>query len=160
MTTESDDAGRSVLRLVVSYDGRDFVGSQVQPHGRTVQGVLDEALVRLAGGPVDTTLAGRTDAGVHAAGQVVSLADPRPDLDDATVRAALNAALPDDVAVLRVERRPAGFHARHDAVWREYRYRVWCGGREPLAVRVGGTMFALRRHEAENVLVRIEGPQS
>lgn len=121
------------MALVVSYDGAGFVGSQTQARGRTVQGELEAALVRLAGGPVSTVFAGRTDAGVHAAGQVVSLLDPRPDLDEATLAKAIGAWLPEDLTVLEVQRRPAGFHARYDAVWREYRYRIWSGAPQPLA---------------------------
>ena len=132
MTTESEGVARAALVLVVSYDGTDFAGSQLQPGARTVQGELNAALARLAGGPVRTVFAGRTDAGVQAAGQVVSLPDPRPDLDEPTLLKALNAAMADDVAVVQVERRPNGFHARHDARWREYRYRVWSGPPQPL----------------------------
>ena len=71
----------AALKLTVSYDGSDFAGSQIQPGQRTVQAVLDSALERLAGAPVTTVFAGRTDTGVHASGQVVSLRDPRP-IDD------------------------------------------------------------------------------
>jgi tRNA pseudouridine38-40 synthase len=135
MTTESRGGGSPALVLVVSYDGTDFAGSQIQPGARTVQGELDAVLARLAGGPVRTVFAGRTDAGVHAARQVVGLADPRPDLDEPALLRALNSMLLDDVAVVRVERRPNGFHARYDARWREYRYRVWSGPPQPLLRR-------------------------
>jgi tRNA pseudouridine38-40 synthase len=84
---------------------------------------------------VATTFAGRTDAGVHAAGQVVSFADPRPDLSAQRLVKALNAGLPDDIGVQAAWRAPTGFHARYDAKWREYRYRQWIGERQPL---VGG----------------------
>jgi tRNA pseudouridine38-40 synthase len=67
---------------------------------------------------------------------VVSLADHRPDLRDQTVLKALNAQLPDDLAVTEVARKPLGFHARYDARWREYRYRVWTGVRQPLVADV------------------------
>lgn len=80
-----------------------------------------------------TLFAGRTDRGVHAIGQVASCDDVRPGLRPDVVMQALNAHLPDDMAVLRVERRPDGFHPRYDAVWREYRYRLWSGVRQPLA---------------------------
>jgi tRNA pseudouridine38-40 synthase len=132
MTTESE-AAPATLVLVVSYDGAGFAGSQEQPGARTVQAELEAALARLAGAPVRTVFAGRTDRGVHAAGQVASLPDPRPDLDRPTLLQALNAALPDDLAVVGGERRPSGFHARYDARWREYRYRVWAGPPQPLA---------------------------
>lgn len=121
------------LALVVSYDGTDFHGSQVQPGKRTVQGELGDALHGLFGTRPVTTFAGRTDRGVHAARQVVSLDDLRPDLSLATIGEALNARLPSDLAIVSVRREPAGFNARYDARWREYRYRVWSGKRAPLA---------------------------
>jgi tRNA pseudouridine38-40 synthase len=122
-----------VVKLVVAYDGRAFFGSQRQDGKRTVQGELERAIDQMVGFPVPVYLAGRTDQGVHAVGQVASLADYRPDLRDRTVLKALNAHLPDDLAVTEVERRPLGFHARYDARWREYRYRVWTGVRQPIA---------------------------
>jgi tRNA pseudouridine38-40 synthase len=122
-----------VLKLVVAYDGRAFFGSQRQDGKRTVQGELERAIEQVFGFPVPAYLAGRTDQGVHAVGQVASLADDRPDLRDQTVQKALNAHLPDDLAVTAVERRPLGFHARYDALWREYRYRIWTGVRQPIA---------------------------
>jgi len=101
-----------------------------------VQGELERALRFLDGRREPSTVfAGRTDRGVHAAGQVVSLDDPRPDLATGTVVRALNARLPDDLAVREAWRADDGFHARYDARWREYRYRVWFGGPEPLAAR-------------------------
>jgi tRNA pseudouridine38-40 synthase len=119
-----------VLRL--SYDGRLFSGSQRQAGRRTVQGELERAIEVLAGRPVAAVFAGRTDAGVHAAGQVVSLDDPRPELSDERLVRALNDGLPDDVAVQSVSRCTGDFHARYDAKWREYRYRLWVGERQPL----------------------------
>jgi tRNA pseudouridine38-40 synthase len=125
------------LALVVSYDGASFAGSQVQPGERTVQEELEQALRFLA--PEWTSrsvFAGRTDRGVHAAGQVVSLEDIRPDLPVETIRRAVNNRLPDDVAVRTVARMGSTFHARYDARWREYRYRIWFGQDEPLARRL------------------------
>jgi tRNA pseudouridine38-40 synthase len=100
---------------------------------RTVQEELEGAIAAVFGEPTRTVFAGRTDRGVHAAGQVVGCQDRRPDLAAETLRDAFNARLADDVAVLAVERKPDGFHARYDARWREYRYRIWCGTRQPLA---------------------------
>ena len=125
----------AVLKLSLSYDGSDFAGSQVQPGQRTVQAELDRALERLAGAPVTTVFAGRTDTGVHAAGQVVSLLDPRPTMAERDWLLALNAHLPEDVAVVAVQRERDGFHARYDAKWREYRYRIWSGPSQPLVRR-------------------------
>lgn len=121
------------LALTLSYDGTGFAGSQVQPGVRTVQGELDQALAALFGRPSATVFAGRTDRGVHAAGQVVGCEDGRSDLHPGVIAKALNARLADDVAVVRVERREATFHARYDARWREYRYRIWAGAPAPLA---------------------------
>lgn len=112
------------VRLTVAYDGTDFYGAQVQPGSRTVGGELEAALGRLAGSPVRVTFAGRTDRGVHAAGQVAHC-DIVSRLDDARLLTALNALLPADLAVLRLVTATADFHARYDARWREYRYRLW-----------------------------------
>ncbi|MCC6790910.1 MAG: tRNA pseudouridine(38-40) synthase TruA [Thermomicrobiales bacterium] len=120
------------MKLTIAYDGRRFFGSQRQGARRTVQAELERAIGALHEAETQTVFAGRTDQGVHAAGQVVSAADPRPDLDGRTVRKALNVRLPADLAVMRVERCAAGFHARYDAIWREYRYRYWTGPRQPL----------------------------
>ena len=96
---------------------------------------LERAISRLwKSQAISTVFAGRTDAGVHAAGQVVSTADGRPDLIEWQLLRALNAGLPDDLAVQSVERIRPPFHARYDAEWREYRYRIWSGPRQPLVV--------------------------
>ncbi len=116
----------------VSYDGTAFVGSQVQPNGRTVQQELETAAQALFGAPVRVALAGRTDSGVHAWGQVAALtAETR--LDAATVGRALNAHLPEDVAVRQVRPVPGDFDPRRWARKRWYRYTVWNGeARAPL----------------------------
>lgn len=124
------------MALTVSYHGGRFAGSQRQGALRTVQGELERALRDFWGSEVVTVFAGRTDKGVHAAGQVVSVADRRPDLSAEQIAKATNARLPDDLAVVRVERKPTGFHARYDARWREYRYRLWSGPRQPLVADV------------------------
>lgn len=131
------------LALTIAYDGFGFAGSQIQPGQRTVQGELERAVALVMGGETKTVFAGRTDRGVHAAGQVVGTEDRRPAMSASAVRAAINVHLPDDVAVLAVERRGDGFHARYDARWREYRYRLWSGPPQPLARR-----FVWRRAEA------------
>lgn len=131
------------LALTVGYDGTDFAGSQVQPGQRTVQGEVERALGRVMGQATETVFSGRTDRGVHAAGQVVGCEDRRPSMTPRELRAAIGAHLPPDVSVLRVERRPDAFHARFDARWREYRYRVWSGPPQPLARR-----YVWRRAEA------------
>lgn len=125
----------TALALVLSYDGSGFLGSQRQAKGRTVQGVLADTLARIFGKPVATVFAGRTDRGVHASGQVVSFRLPVATMGLNQLRAALNDGLPDDVAVRSI--RPVGdaFDARLGARWREYRYRIWTGSREPLTHR-------------------------
>ncbi|MGE5359939.1 MAG: tRNA pseudouridine(38-40) synthase TruA [Bacteroidales bacterium] len=114
---------RRTLKLTLAYDGTAFVGWQRQASGTSIQGLLEDGLARIEGGPVTVIGAGRTDAGVHACGQVasaiVSLA-----LDVNTLRRALNAVLPPDVRVLAVEERDDGFHARYWARAKTYRYLI------------------------------------
>ncbi|MGZ6339860.1 MAG: tRNA pseudouridine(38-40) synthase TruA [Candidatus Limnocylindrales bacterium] len=122
-------------RARVEYDGTDFAGFQAQPGVRTVQGELEAALARLNGGSrIRVDAAGRTDAGVHATGQVIAFTDPGRH-PAAELDRALNALLPADVAVRGVCRVPAAFHPRHAARYREYRYTVWDGPRSPLHER-------------------------
>lgn len=109
------------VALRIEYDGTDFVGSQWQSNGRTVQGELESAWEQLTQERLRVSLAGRTDAGVHARGQVASIrTDTR--LDVATIRRGLTALLPNDVAVLEAWEVPADFHARHTAIRRDYRF--------------------------------------
>jgi tRNA pseudouridine38-40 synthase len=112
-----------LLRLALEYDGSAFQGWARQPGRRTVEGVLREALDRTFPGWDGLAVAGRTDAGVHATGQVASVAvgtGPPPQ----QAAEALNAALPEDVAILRATEAPPGFHARFSATGRSYRYVV------------------------------------
>ena len=123
------------FRATVEYDGTEFAGFQLQAGARTVQGVLEAALARLTGGtrqPVDG--AGRTDAGVHATGQVIAFTYTGK-LSTEALTAALNGLLPKDIAVRDVRRAPAGFHPRYAARYREYRYSIWDGPRSPLRER-------------------------
>jgi tRNA pseudouridine38-40 synthase len=110
-------------RATIAYVGTRFHGWQVQTNAsRTVQAVLQKALSELARAPVRVEGAGRTDAGVHADGQVAhfDLARPR---EPRAIRDAVNRRLPEDVRILDVTPAPAGFHARFDALWKEYLYR-------------------------------------
>ncbi len=108
-------------RLEVEYEGSDFQGWQVQRTGRTVQGELEKALARLFGEPTVAVAAGRTDAGVHATGQVVHFhaARKRP---PETVERALNALLPEDILIRKASLVSSDFHARFQACWRRYKY--------------------------------------
>ena len=109
------------LKLTLAYDGTAYAGWQVQPGQPTVQAALETALERITGRQVRAVASGRTDAGVHALGQVVSCAaDCRLAVDP--LRRALNANLPPDIRVLRVEDAPEGFHAIRSAVAKRYRY--------------------------------------
>ena len=139
------------IRLDISYDGGPFSGWALQPGRRTVQGVLEEALHLLVRRPIRVTVAGRTDAGVHARGQVVHLdlteaewqGLPRGhELDPAVamlrrIRGALSRILGDltgAVEVHRISLAPEGFDARFSALWRRSSYRIadgrsWCSGR-------------------------------
>lgn len=112
-----------ILRLTLEYDGTGFRGWARQPGARTVEGVVREACDAVFPTWGDLVVAGRTDAGVHAAGQVASVSvSGGPPLD--RVPEALNSALPDDVAVLAAGEAPDGFHARFSARARTYRYVV------------------------------------
>jgi tRNA pseudouridine38-40 synthase len=112
------------LRLTLEYDGTGFRGWAAQPGLRTIEGAMQEALTRVYPGWAELAVAGRTDTGVHALGQVASVqVEGGPPLDRAA--AALNAELPDDVVVSAAEEAPPGFHARHSARARSYRYRVY-----------------------------------
>jgi tRNA pseudouridine38-40 synthase len=109
----------ATTRLLIEYDGADFAGWARQPELRTVQGELEQALERVLQREVQLTVAGRTDAGVHARGQVASHAG-----EPAAAR-ALNGVLPPDVRVLESEAAREGFDARRDALSRTYRYRLF-----------------------------------
>lgn len=112
------------FRVTLAYDGTDFLGWQSQARGRTVQGVLEEALSRLSGGArVAVAGAGRTDAGVHALGQVASFVLDR-ERSPAELLRSMNGLLPEDVRVLDAAAAAAGFHARKEAHAKLYRYTL------------------------------------
>src|SRR5262245_1879724 len=112
------------LALIIEYDGTEFAGFQVQPGRRTVQAELERALGRATGATPLLSAAGRTDAGVHAAGQVVSLATTWRWVPERLV-AALNHYLPPDVAVRQAAVVPPDFDARRSACSRTYLYKIW-----------------------------------
>jgi tRNA pseudouridine38-40 synthase len=122
------------LKLTLEYDGTDFRGWARQPGLRTVEGVVRDALQAVYPRWEGLGVAGRTDAGVHATGQVASVeVEGGPPI--ARAADALNAVLPDDVVVVRAEEAPDGFHARFSARSRSYRYRVHTGRRSALEAR-------------------------
>jgi tRNA pseudouridine38-40 synthase len=116
----------ATFRITVAYDGTDFVGWQRQAAGTSVQGLIEDALGELDGRKVTVTGAGRTDAGVHALGQVASFTLGRP-FEAATVMRAVNARLPGEVRVLTAVEVARPFHVRFAARTKKYRYRIWNG---------------------------------
>jgi tRNA pseudouridine38-40 synthase len=118
------------LKITLAYDGTAYVGWQRQAAGTSIQGLLEAAIARIEGDAITVTGAGRTDAGVHALGQVASVTVPSAASSiacDAYVR-ALNASLPEDVRVRAVEEAGDDFHARFSARAKTYRYRLTRGG--------------------------------
>ena len=111
------------LKLIVEYDGTDYVGWQLQPNGPSVQGRLQLALRELVGQPVEVVAAGRTDSGVHASGQVVAFDSP-VQLPTKAYWMGLNSLLPEDIAVLSAEEVAPDFDPRRWARGKRYRYRV------------------------------------
>lgn len=137
-------------RGIIEYDGTAFAGSQYQPNARTVQGELEEALNRLTGERVRVRFAGRTDAGVHATGQVVAFCVARRGRGERLtwreMQRRLNALLPDDVAVRGMRATHRGFDPRREAAARVYRYRI----------RVGGVAKPLERHRTLEINDRLD----
>lgn len=126
---------RSFWKIVVSYDGTNFHGWQVQPGQPTVQGTLATVLKKLTGETVLPQGSGRTDAGVHALGQVASFSLRAP-LPPENLLRAMNRLLPGSVRVLRAERVGEEFHARHDALGKTYEYRIFERKLPPSAERI------------------------
>lgn len=116
------------IRLLIEYDGSDFVGWQIQARGRTVQGELARALHTLLREPIVPTGSGRTDAGTHALGQVAHFHTHSP-LPIARILRGLNGILPADISILDVEEVPLDFHARYSAKRKRYRYCIHQGKR-------------------------------
>lgn len=126
------------LSLTVSYNGAPFSGFARQPGQLTVQGELEQALSLIFRRPVEVVCSGRTDAGVHALGQVVSFDVANDELEGRNIRSlrrSLNALTHEGITVREVEERQPGFSARFDAQWREYHYHVCLAGVPPLFMR-------------------------
>ncbi len=128
------ESGFRRLRIELAYDGTNFSGWAVQPDRRTVQASVEEALSKIARINVETIVAGRTDAGVHATGQVIHVDVPE-DMDLNDLGYKLNRILDEDVRVNKIEIAPPAFHARFSALRRYYEYRILDENRviQPLA---------------------------
>ena len=112
------------IKVVLAYDGTEYHGWQVQPGLRTVQGVVEAAVAEIEGAAVDVAASGRTDAGVHALGQVAAFTIANP-IPCANLKKAMNRLLPRDVRVLSAEEAAADFHPRFQAAAKTYEYRIW-----------------------------------
>jgi tRNA pseudouridine38-40 synthase len=121
---DSKDRKMRNLKVILSYDGADFSGWQVQPDKATVQGALASAIGRITGEKVLPQGSGRTDAGVHALAQVMTFVT-ESSVPTENFLKALNDILPASVRVLQVSEAPADFHARHSAEAKTYRYRIY-----------------------------------
>jgi tRNA pseudouridine38-40 synthase len=122
------ESGFRRLRLDIAYDGTNFYGWAAQPERRTIQDLIEEALSRIARVDVESIVAGRTDAGVHATGQVVHVDVPDAIFDGELtykdLRYKLNRILDEDVRIMEITDAPAGFHARFSALRRYYTYKI------------------------------------
>ncbi|MCS6926184.1 MAG: tRNA pseudouridine(38-40) synthase TruA [Candidatus Binatia bacterium] len=112
------------LKLTLEYDGTNYHGWQLQRNAVTLQGTIEAVLARLFNEPLRLRVAGRTDAGVHALGQVASFKTTKS-VDLPRLHRSLNALLPPDIVVTQVEEVPDSFHPRRDALSRLYCYRIW-----------------------------------
>jgi tRNA pseudouridine38-40 synthase len=111
------------IKLIIEYDGSNYLGWQVQPNGQTIQGVIQDRLKRLTGESSPLVGSGRTDAGVHALGQVAHF-KTESRMDANTFQRALNSLLPEDIVIRRAEEVDAEFHARRSARSKVYKYRI------------------------------------
>ena len=111
-------------KLLLEYDGTDYHGWQIQPTGTTVQGTLETVLSRILNRPIRVRAAGRTDAGVHALGQVATF-QATPSLNLVRFQHSLNSVLPSDIAIRAISEVADTFHPRYDAHSRAYQYRIW-----------------------------------
>jgi len=144
----------------IAYDGTNFAGYQIQPNKRTVQGEIEKALAKMHKGTyIKTFASGRTDAGVHARGQVIHFDSPLS-IPEEKWGVALNSLLPDDISVVQVNETDKNFHARFSATGKEYRYFVYLSQtRDPFkrlyACRYSYPLDFGRMEEAASYLVGI-----
>ncbi len=117
------ESGFLRLRIDLAYDGSSFSGWAKQPELRTVQGVIEDAISKIAGAPIESIVAGRTDAGVHATGQTIHVDVPE-NIRFEDLLYKLNRILDEDVRVIKIGVAPLGFHARFSALRRTYIYKI------------------------------------
>ncbi|RJP37066.1 MAG: tRNA pseudouridine(38-40) synthase TruA [Phycisphaerales bacterium] len=147
----SETPARRVVLFRIAYDGTDFRGWQHQPGQRTVQGVLEDVLRRVVRHPVELIGSGRTDAGVHAAGQAASLATTE-DLPADKLRWAIVSRLPPDISIDDARDVHPDFHATRDAVSKMYRYRLYAARRRAVAAAAQRYTFHVwRRLDVESM---------
>jgi len=146
--------GRNI-RLLIAYDGTDFCGWQRQERERTVQGVIEQALEKMHGQPVNLTGCGRTDSGVHAAGQAANFYTNIDSIPADRFAPALNSLLPPDVRVLEACQEKAEFHARFSAVSRTYRYQFLCRPALPHESRYHLRLYRFPRLDVLNAYGRL-----
>jgi tRNA pseudouridine38-40 synthase len=144
------------LKLTVAYDGTDFVGWQVQAKGRTVQGVIQDALERMHESPITVYAAGRTDSGVHADGQVINFRTTIDSIPSDRFYVPLNSYLPRDVQALTSQEVTDSFHARYSATKRVYRYYFRTS--DVLHPRARSFAIRLRRYPDVSRLNRLCAP--
>ncbi len=145
------------VKLIIAYDGTGYAGWQLQPGKPTIQQALEEALHRLTGESIRATASGRTDAGVHAQGQVISFETESQLPTEVFVR-GLNAELPDDIVVRSAAEMPSGFHATRDARRKRYRYTIHDGPVRdvfcrPYAWHVRARLDEVAMHQAAQALL-------
>lgn len=111
------------IKLTIEYDGTDYLGWQIQPGGKTIQGALEDCLKQITGEKIHVIGSGRTDAGVHALAQVAHFKTHSP-IDIHSLERALNSLLPKDILIKKVEEMDDEFHARKKAISKVYEYRI------------------------------------
>ena len=146
--------GRNI-KLLIAYDGTDFCGWQKQENSRTVQGVIEQALEKMHGHPVNLTGSGRTDSGVHAAGQAANFYTGIDSIPPDRFTAALNSLLPQDVRILDSCEEKNEFHARFSACARTYRYHFICRTMLPHESRYNLRLYRFPRLEKLNAYGRL-----
>jgi tRNA pseudouridine38-40 synthase len=158
LSEDSETTLTRTLKITLAYDGADFCGWQVQPERRTVQGTLADAIERVTGERVLPQGSGRTDAGVHALAQVASCAIASP-IPARNLVKALNDVLPAEIRISHVEEAADGFHARHSAIGKTYRYSLYRGEICPphLARYVTHYPFPLDEARMQEAAALVEG---